>query len=1133
MNLMKIMTCLALLAAGTAFGGDAYIESDGTSYIDTGYWPSTNTSIYVDFEWRDLTVQQFVFECGDSVSATNSSYKTYFRHYISGAGYNAWAMNRQLWQNTGVKATVGQRCQVLLDGPGLNVTFATPTATNSVAQPSWSRSHQATGQSLKLFSNGAGNSNRAKARIYEVRIYEAGELVCDFLPAQRDGYVGFHDSVTGDFICNQSGFTFGGIESLPEINDPYIESDGSAGINTGVQCQPGLKVEVDYQITAAEITKQWRIMSTDSDAAYPRISAYVDGSGNVAMSSGDGWNDGKTTTSITADNKRHKVVLGDVGNKKKYLLGNTVLKTLDGQAFTKRSLTQIALLATPSKPCGASFSNKAVARIYRARFWVNDTLIRDFQPRTVDGVAGLEEVVQGGFYTSEGYTASANTPEGLTATPAYIESDGSFFSYVNTYYCASPKTKVSVDYQMVKLEASKIVWGTYGNSVGLTTLMWHDSSSWAYPQAKNDSYSSPTMSPKTYMDSGRHTSIVDIPAQRLAVLDSTGAVESEGTMDMPTKSAVWPILLFTGSKDKYGHPYNSQMATCRIYGAKIWEKEGDEYVLKHNFEPVLLAGIPGFRDAVTGKFHSGDKLKAGGPVPDMTDDSYVENPSGGKYFDTGYKVTKNTSVWMDFMPLVQQTGQQFPYEAGAGNDKGEMYIRAYGNGSAGTGDYSHAFGTDCYKPAYVPYQPNVRVQLYHDAAGKRFVVLRDGVELGSTNIANWAYTDVSAQSSGTLKLLCSNGMNSNSCRARLYGVKIYENGELVHDYVPVAQAGKGALVDKVGGKILNKASNSQEFVVSDDLVANDGWIAAEMRVGDAYIQSDGTQVLNTGYRSTPRTRFEVDYQMTAIRGQNRVFGSVTGNSIAEMYVQGEVEGSGNVAFLVGDTQVGQYTGLGADLNRHRGVLDLYTHTVGYTDWGYKAAAAFTATRNTGPIGIFTKNCAENSFSGWAAKNVAKMKLYAFRIYEAGELVHQYLPYKNGVTVGLYDTVTGDILTKLAADTSAANDFAYGGEGYGQYRGEPIGLVVKPGDASVSCGETHELTAYTPGAIGYRWRMNGSDVADTTSGTLAVGWHRHRGDDKTDTYTVAPIFLIDGEEVEGVASTAVVTSLPRGAAIIFR
>jgi len=148
MRLEKIVAVVVLglsFAAGAASDSlpAAYIESDGTSYIDTGYVPSTNTSVYADFEWCDTTAQQFIFESGDSVTATNASYRTYFRHYINSTGYNAWAMNRQLWQNTGVKAEVGQRCQVFLDGPGLNVTFATPTATKSVAQPGWSRSQQA------------------------------------------------------------------------------------------------------------------------------------------------------------------------------------------------------------------------------------------------------------------------------------------------------------------------------------------------------------------------------------------------------------------------------------------------------------------------------------------------------------------------------------------------------------------------------------------------------------------------------------------------------------------------------------------------------------------------------------------------------------------------------------------------------------------------------------------------------------------------------------------------------------------------------------------------------------------------------------------------------------------------------
>ena len=81
------------------------------------------------------------------------------------------------------------------------------------------------------------------------------------------------------------------------------------------------------------------------------------------------------------------------------------------------------------------------------------------------------------------------------------------------------------------------------------------------------------------------------------------------------------------------------------------------------------------------------------------------------------------------MPLLQQTAQLFPYEAGSQNSTGVMYIRAYSNGQAGTGDYSHAFGTDCFKTTNVPYQPHARVQLYHDASRKRFVVLRDGVAI--------------------------------------------------------------------------------------------------------------------------------------------------------------------------------------------------------------------------------------------------------------------------------------------------------------------------------------------------------------------------------------------------------------------
>jgi len=958
------------------------------------------------------------------------------------------------------------------------------------------------------------------------------------VPAQRDGFVGFHDEISGEFICNKTGFTFGGVDALPEIVDPYIESDGTAGINTGVQAQPGLKIEVDYQITKplGEMVPQWRIVATDADDKNPRASAYVNASTNIALTSGDSWASA-TSTGIKADTLRHKVILGDTGNKCYYTLGNTPLATISGNAITKRSLVQIALLATSSANYGASFSNKIKARLYGAKFWVGDKLIRDFRPRTLNGVAGLEDVAQGGFYTSSGYTASAGVTEGLTATPAYIENDGSFFSYVNTRYYVNPKTKVEVDYQMVKLQASKIIFGSYGDSVGTTALMWHDGSGWAYPQARDGKYVAPAMSPKVYMDSGRHTALLDIPAGRLAVMDVNGVVETEGTCSDITKTAAWPSLLFSASKDKYGHAYDGQMATCRIYGARIWEKEGEEYVLKHNFTPVEMTGIAGFKDTVTGKFFSGDKLTAAGAsVPTMDDcDPYLDTTTaGGRYFDTGVYVTSNTCVVCDFMPTLQQKTQQFPFEAGdsvsATNANQKTFYRAYGNGSAGTGDWSWYAGRSGFTSTSVPYQPNVRRCITIDGYNLKVKLETNGGTDYDYTLPAW--TRNPNKSSTTLKLLCNQNMNANSCRGRLYGFKIYESGELVRDYVPVAQGGTGALLDKVQGKILNKASNSNAFVVSDDLTVNDDWLTSEQRAGDAYIESDGTQVINTGYCATPQTRFEVDYQFTAIRGQNRVFGSVTSTSIAEMYLQGENTGSGNVAFLVGDTQTTQVTGKGSDLDRHRGVLDLYSHTVGYTGWGYKAApTAFSMTNGTAQVALFTKNTSNTGFSGWADKNVSKMKLYAFRIYEAGELRHQYLPYKNGDTIGLYDTETGNILTKLAAGSAAANEFTYGGEGYGGYRGAAAPLVVYPADADVGL-EGRTLTAYAPGAVKYVWTKNGEVVQGASGATLDVAWTRGVAF-RTAVYGVAPVFSVDGKEVVGEVKSATLTMEKPGMAILVK
>ena len=41
---------------------------------------------------------------------------------------------------------------------------------------------------------------------------------------------------------------------------------------------------------------------------------------------------------------------------------------------------------------------------------------------------------------------------------------------------------------------------------------------------------------------------------------------------------------------------------------------------------------------------------------------------------------------------------------------------------------------------------------------------------------------------------------------------------------------------------------------------------------DAYIQSDGTQSINTGYYINAKTKIEIDFQMTEITSQGRLWG---------------------------------------------------------------------------------------------------------------------------------------------------------------------------------------------------------------------------------------------------------------------
>ena len=98
--------CLLLVCAGllgAVWAEDAYIQSDGTQHIRTGYCANPRTKVVCDFAYVDATtVQQRIFGADDDGTTVGIS----FSSYINGGGLYAWAFQDGTgnWMSTGVKA---------------------------------------------------------------------------------------------------------------------------------------------------------------------------------------------------------------------------------------------------------------------------------------------------------------------------------------------------------------------------------------------------------------------------------------------------------------------------------------------------------------------------------------------------------------------------------------------------------------------------------------------------------------------------------------------------------------------------------------------------------------------------------------------------------------------------------------------------------------------------------------------------------------------------------------------------------------------------------------------------------------------------------------------------------------------
>jgi hypothetical protein len=321
------------------------------------------------------------------------------------------------------------------------------------------------------------------------------------------------------------------------------------------------------------------------------------------------------------------------------------------------------------------------------------------------------------------------------------------------------------------------------------------------------------------------------------------------------------------------------------------------------------------------------------------------------------------------------------------------------------------------------------------------------------------------------------------------------------------------------------ASGKVAFTAGGDIASNSR--------DDAYLESDRTQGINTGYlMKGAQSRVECDFAFTDCTTnstgttgyQQRVFGTDSaGNLVYALYING----SGNFMYGFGNTFINNHgPGTAADTKRHTAIIDgyhdrLYWVTDGVTNKTYDISGDAHNNSTVVPMGIFAT---PNQAAATTWRNGSKMKLYSMRIYEQDVLKHEYIPYKKGTTVGLYDTVDG--IVKTDARNSAA-PFKIGGKGVDgaeKWIVSPQGAVLREGDAP------WVISANASGAQSYKWTKDGEAIEGGEDGEMTVSWNRKGG---SAIYAVTPVYDVYGTSVEGEPVAVTVTSVPLGMAIIVR
>ena len=236
---------------------------------------------------------------------------------------------------------------------------------------------------------------------------------------------------------------------------------------------------------------------------------------------------------------------------------------------------------------------------------------------------------------------------------------------------------------------------------------------------------------------------------------------------------------------------------------------------------------------------------------------------------------------------------------------------------------------------------------------------------------------------------------------KLYRCKMHNGNTVYRDFIPCKNpSGTVGLYDLVGGEFYTTPTAAGAVALPE------GYTQVE------YLQSSGTQYIDTGFKPDGETTVNIVFQTSSapdnLSDTLPVYGAATdynSNAFEFWTLSGGFATYGSQDYK---SNLGITTGKKHTVSQAKNVLTVDGTSYTFTKQTFTAPYSLLlfATHRSGGIKI----CA----------SAANLKIYSCKIYNNGTLVRDFVPAKNSSgTIGLYDTVNGTFYTNAGSGTFTA------------------------------------------------------------------------------------------------------------------